>query len=353
MHRPRRVLHLLGSAQSEFYRDLSFVYANDCLQATSDSTRYENVIACVTPDRRWRFADRLSRSIFDDVPSVSLSEALAQLEQLGVDVALPQMFCIPGMTEYRCLVEMLGIPLVGNPAEVMSLAAHKAKARAIVASAGVPVPEGQVTQRGKLPQIACPAVVKPVDADNSLGVSLVQSADQFPQALDLAWQHSADVLVEQFVPLGRELRCGVIERDGKLEPLPIQEYCLDASHPIRSYESKLTTGNDGNVDLTSKFRPSARIVDADDPVVQPVWQAAVKCHRALGCRDYSLFDFRIDPQGRPYFLEAGLYCSFAPNSILVAMVEATGKPLTTFFAESLAAAISRNHSITPSPSFAT
>ena len=29
---------------------------------------------------------------------------------------VPQMFCIPGMTAYRALFDVLGIPYLGNPA---------------------------------------------------------------------------------------------------------------------------------------------------------------------------------------------------------------------------------------------
>ena len=48
-------------------------------------------------------------------------------------------------------------------------------------------------------------------------------------------------------------------------------------------------------------------------------------------RHYSLFDFRIDPQGNPWFLEAGLYCSFAESSVISTMVGASGMPLEIFF----------------------
>ncbi len=46
------------------------------------------------------------------------------------------------------------------------------------------------------------------------------------------------------------------------------------------------------------------IVDPADPVTQRVRELARPCHVALGCRHHSLFDFRIDPDGRPWFLEA-------------------------------------------------
>ena len=73
------------------------------------------------------------------------------------------------------------------------------------------------------------------------------------------------------------------------------------------------------------------IVDPADPITPTVWDAAAACHRALGCRHYSLFDFRIDPAGNPWFLEAGLYSSFAPQSVISTMAAAVGIPLSTLF----------------------
>jgi D-alanine-D-alanine ligase len=72
-------------------------------------------------------------------------------------------------------------------------------------------------------------------------------------------------------------------------------------------------------------------VAGEDPVVSAVWQAARACYRALGCRHYGLFDFRIDPAGRPWFLEAGPYCSFAPASVIAKMAAAEGITVRTLF----------------------
>ncbi|NEP29799.1 MAG: D-alanine--D-alanine ligase, partial [Moorea sp. SIO3I6] len=68
----------------------------------------------------------------------------------------------------------------------------------------------------------------------------------------------------------------------------------------------------------------AWMLDPSDPVTKPVQEVAKMCHQALGCRHYSLFDFRIDRQGQPWFLEAGLYCSFSPKSVIASMAKASG-----------------------------
>ncbi|MEE2937682.1 MAG: D-alanine--D-alanine ligase [Planctomycetota bacterium] len=341
-----RVLHLIGSAESDFFRELSFAYAGDCLEATDDPSRYENLIACVTPDGKWRFTDQFSRAMIEEVEPVTLSDAMRIIESSQVDVALPQMFCMAGMTDYRSLLHLLRIPFVGNLAPTMSLTADKAKARAVVAAHGVPVPEGEIVHCGQIPTIECPAVVKPVDADNSVGLSLVRSSEEYPAAIAQANERSNQVLVERFIPAGREVRCGVIDKGTSLECLPLQEYWLDEQMPIRGYESKLTSNEDGEVDLASKYHRHSWIIERDDPVARSVGEIAKQCHVALGCRDYSLFDFRVDPNGRPYFLEAGLYCSFAPNSIITSMVVATGKSLDAFLHEMLFHAIDRDVNLT-------
>jgi D-alanine-D-alanine ligase len=66
-------------------------------------------------------------------------------------------------------------------------------------------------------------------------------------------------------------------------------------------------------------------------LTERVWEEARRCHRALGCRHYSLFDFRIDPDGRPWFLEAGLYNSFARRSVIPTMAAAAGTSLPELF----------------------
>ena len=60
-------------------------------------------------------------------------------------------------------------------------------------------------------------------------------------------------------------------------------------------------------------------------VLERCREEAFKAHRALCCRDYSIYDIRIAPDGTPYFLEASLYCSFAETSIIVLMDNARGK----------------------------
>ncbi|WP_016949469.1 hypothetical protein [Anabaena sp. PCC 7108] len=318
------ILYLTGSAESDFYCNLSRLYAQDSLTAIEKSN-YNIHIAYITPDHQWRFPTSLSPENIAASKPMSLPDAMGLVITKNIDVVLPQMFCIPGMTHFRALFDLLNIPYIGNTPEVMAITANKAKAKAIVASAGVKVPYGEVLRLGDIPTIKPPAVVKPVSSDNSLGVTLVKDIKEYDAALKNAFEYAEEVIVEEYIELGREVRCGIIVKNGELVSLPLEEYLVDSkTKPVRDYADKLKLGNDGNLFLTAKDNIKAWIVDTNDPITQKVQEVAKKCHQALGCRHYSLFDFRIDPNGEPYFLEAGLYCSFAPKSVISSMSKAAG-----------------------------
>lgn len=338
--RPLRVLHLVGSPTSDFHADLSRLYARDCLAATADPARYTALIAYVTPDGRWRFPADLSDEAIAAAPPLALAEAVVRLVSLDLDLMVPQLFCLAGMTHHRALFDVVGIPYVGNTADVMALTADKAKAKAVVAAAGVRVPAGEVRRQGDdRHPVALPVVVKPLASDNSLGVSLVRHAREYPAALAAAWAHG-DALVEAYVELGREVRCATLVRDGQVVCLPLEEYEVDpVDKPVRSAADKLARGADDQLHLVAKDPARAWIVRTDDPVTAAVWDAAVRCHEALRCRHYGLFDFRIDPDGRPWFLEAGLYCSFATQSVVAVMAAAAGIGLPELFATAIVQAL--------------
>jgi len=319
------ILHLVGSACDQFYCDLSRLYAKDSLAATTNPSLYDFRIAYITPDGQWRFPASLSQEDIAAAEPLPLGDALKFLTAQNIDVMLPQMFCIPGMTHYRALFNLLNIPYVGNTPEVMALAAHKARTKAIVAAVGVKVPYGELLRPGDIPTIKPPAVVKPASSDNSIGVTLVKDMESYDAALKAAFECADEVIVEEFIELGREVRCGILVKDGKLVGLPLEEYAVDKhTHPIRDYADKLKPADNGGLSLVAKDHTKAWIVDPSDPITESVQEVAKKCHQALGCRHYSLFDFRIDPQGQPWFLEAGLYCSFSPKSVVATMARAAG-----------------------------
>lgn len=347
----RCVVHHTGSPTSDEWADLSRLYAAGALDALDPlddgvadvgggaggpgGRRWRHVVVDVSPDGSWRFAD--STAALPEAEPLDAGRAIARLAGLGADVGVPQLFCPAGLTDHRALLALLGIPTVGNPAHVMALTADKFATRAVVAAAGVAVPRAELVRRGDpLPDPWGPVVVKPVDGDNSAGVRLVDDAAALDDAVQCALDVSPAALVEDFVSLGREVRCGTVVRHGELIALPLEEYAVDpVDKPIRDADDKLARSPAGDLRLVAKDDDHAWIVDDDDPAVAAVHELARTAHVALGCRHHGLVDVRIDPDGRPWFLESGPYCSFAPSSVVVTMAAAAGIALDELFADAV------------------
>ncbi len=315
-----RVLHLAGSRVSDFYYNLSIIYAKEVVQPVGVSSYY----AALHPDGFWQ----LGASLDSLSPKMSLQEMISRLPE--IDVVVPHMFCFPGMTSFRALFEdVLGLPVVGSPSHCTALATNKAQTRSVVSTSGVRVAKAQQLRRGDTLTMQPPFIVKPTSEDNSLGVTLVWDEAQIAEALRVGFELDETLLVEDYIP-GREMRVGVVEYGGKLWVPPMIEYLVTKEHPIRTVHDKL--------ELTSEGTPGKQ---PENPAVKPICpanvtpelfeklaDAAKKAHVALGCRDYSLYDFRVHAEtNEPYLLEAGLFWSFGKIGMISRMLLADGESL--------------------------
>jgi len=347
------VLHLIGSPTSEFYFDLSLMYGRTAVEFEGlDRDAFKHNFAVVSTDGQWAFPSALDAASLQAAERMHMPAALEWIEarEPKVDVVMPHMFCMEGMTRYRALMEMLGLEVLGCPAHTCTIANDKFLTKQLCKSAGVPVPEGELfradmltadidtTARQILARRATPLIVKPAREDNSIGLSLVKTSapEELAAALTKAFKYDNHILVEEYIA-GRECRVAVLEIEEesgstRLEVLPKIEYLLD---DIRTAQHKLSTDDQGKL-LTSDSNPADAIVKAktagdrvcpaefSPEVHQRLDDLARRAHKALGCKYYSLYDVRINEEGYPFMLEAALFCSFSPYSVVVALADKTG-----------------------------
>ena len=329
-----QVLHLAGSRVSQFYYNLSILYAKEVVQPIGVSSYY----AVVHPDGLWQ----LGASLDSLSEKMLLQEMIPQLPQ--IDVVVPHMFCFLGMTSFRAFFEdMLNLPLVGSPSHCTALATNKAQTRSVVSASGVQVAKAQQLRRGETLTMRPPFVVKPTSEDNSLGVTLVWEESQIEAALDKGFELDDQLLVEDYIP-GRELRVAVVERKGELQVLPMIEYLVTEEHPIRTLHDKLVLQSDGTPGKQPE-KPIAKPIcpaNVTPELFDKLANAAKNAHITLGCRDYSLYDFRVHSEtNEPYFLEAGLFWGFGKISMISRMLQADGQSLEDVALELWSAAAGR------------
>lgn len=328
----KNVLHLIGSTKDEYYYDLSVFYCRACDACPDlDRERYNFLYAIVGLDGMWCFPDSLQEDeAIAAAPRMPLPLALAHLETLQVDVMVPHMFCVEGMTRYRSLFDLLGIPFLGNHEYTVWPATDKAITKQLLAGAGVQCPRGDLLVKGEVERpttVGVPCVVKPCNEDNSRGITLVRNEQDLVAAIDYAFSFDPRVIVDEYIA-GREVRVACIEEaDGSLTVLPKLEYYLE---DIRTSAHKLGTDKSGKLSKTA-VQDAKRDGDRKCPAdLSPELNARiddiiVAAHKAMKCRHYSLFDLRIDVDEQPYILEACFFCSFSPLSVIPSMAAQAGR----------------------------
>lgn len=312
-------LHLVGATTTRFYLELSQTYHAAC---TAPAGVRASVLT-VRPDRSMTWRD-------GDGPDEPVTLGDVTLRAGAVDLVVPHMFCPVGMTTWRAFFEdMLGVPVVGPCAAAIATATSKWRTKALAAAEGVATPQA-VRLTGPAPCPPLPAIVKPDDEDNSIGLSLVRERTAWTAALGRALAAgSGEALAEAYVP-GREVRVAVLA-DPVARVLPVMEYHVTPDHPIRVGTDKVATDAAGTVTTASWDRPSLATscpADLSDASAAALSRAALRMHGALRCRDYSLFDFRIHAEtGAPWLLEACVFWSFSRFSVISRMLEAEGTAL--------------------------
>lgn len=222
----------------------------------------------------------------------------------------------------QAALDLAGVPFSGSGPGACFCAMDKELSRALFASKGVPHPRGVVLERDlsrDLPaeklknclQAWGDLIVKPSGCGSTVGVTRVRKEIELMPALEEALRYDAKAIVEEFVP-GRELTVTVMEEKGLPFALPAVE--IVPTSGFYSYESKYTPG------ATEYLVPAP----LENSVAREMARVAVEAHRCLGCRVYSRVDFRLDPEGRLFVLEANTAPGMTATSLVPKAARAQG-----------------------------
>ncbi|MDX5393931.1 MAG: D-alanine--D-alanine ligase [Caulobacteraceae bacterium] len=184
--------------------------------------------------------------------------------------------CVQGV------LETLGVRYTHSGVLASALAMDKAKAKAVLAAAGVAVPGGGLFDRFEAAAdhvMAPPYVIKPNAQGSSVGVFMVfEGANRPPQDLVApSWTFGEEVLIEPYIR-GKELACGVM--DGKA--MTVTEIVPRTG--FYDYEAKYGEGG------------SLHVIPADIPshALEKAMEISQLAHAALGCRGVTRSDLRYD-----------------------------------------------------------
>jgi D-alanine-D-alanine ligase len=202
------------------------------------------------------------------------------------------------------ILETLGVAYTHSGVLASALAMDKAKAKAVMRTAGVVVPGGGLFHRREVARrhvIAPPYIVKPNAEGSSVGVFRVMEANNGPTQMVVAedWTFGEEVMVEPYIA-GKELAVAVMGD----RALAVTEIVTHTE--FYDYAAKYGEGG------------STHVVPAEMPAhaYEKALRQAELAHRSLGCRGLTRSDFRYDDlKDELVLLEVNTQPGMTPTSL--------------------------------------
>jgi D-alanine-D-alanine ligase len=240
------------------------------------------------------------------------------------------------------VLEMLNIPYSGADPQCLAVCLDKNLTKKIISTEGISTPKWRVIARNQLDTIdwsslPSPAFVKPVWEGSSKGIrlhSLIKDQQQLKNSVTHLLQHyQQPVIVEEFIA-GEEVTVGMVGNSppGILGVMRIVPRNKDVNF-IYSLEVKRDYENLVDYECPPRL---------DRRVVQRIQEYSLRAFEILGCRDFARLDYRISPDGTPYFLEINPLAGLNPRSSdLIIMANLVGINYNKIIGSILEAALRR------------
>jgi D-alanine-D-alanine ligase len=205
-------------------------------------------------------------------------------------------------------LELMRIPYTGCGPRGLMLARGKDLSKTLVHYHRIPVPAFAVFplhRKVKRPKrLALPLIVKSLSEDSSWGISQASVVDTDEKLAErVAFIHDkigTAAIAEQFIE-GRELYVGVLGND-RLRVLPVWELkfgnMAEGSYAIATEKVKHDPNYQKRVGIED-----GPAKDLPPELYARIQRLAKRVYRTLQLDGYARVDFRLSPDGTPYFLE--------------------------------------------------
>jgi D-alanine-D-alanine ligase len=251
---------------------------------------------------------------------------LGVIREAKIDVAFIALHGRPG--EDGCIqgaLELARVPYTGSGVAASAVSMSKVLAKRVVAASGVPCPpdalyEGEALAAPAPPEFGFPLVVKPDREGSTVGIAVLRDVEGWAEAMVEAGKFDTRVLVEAFVP-GREITVGIV--NGRV--LPAIEIVPKSGSGFYDYHAKYTAGQ------TEYVIP----VPMDRDILLRAAEFTRAGASALSLRGAARLDYRVDPAGNLFFLEANTIPGMTETSLLPKAARFDGIPFEDLVEEIL------------------
>jgi D-alanine-D-alanine ligase len=264
---------------------------------------------------------------------LDLSLLARELERRSPDVVFNLVESLGGAGRLIHLVpgllDHLGIPYTGAPAESLMLTSNKLLAKRWMDQAGVPTPPWRQPDEDEEPLEPGRYIVKSVWEHASLGLdeaSVVELQSQAELARAVERRRSAlggSAFAERYVE-GREFSLSLLAGGFAPEVLPAAEILFEGfpegGPRVVGYRAKWQPES-------AEYRGTVRrfgFSEAEAPLLEELEALARRLWVLFDLHGWARVDFRVDEEGRPWVLEVNANPCLAPDAGFAAALERAG-----------------------------
>ena len=324
---------IFGGCSTEYEISLQSAYS---VLTNLDTEKYDVIALGITRDGDWyRYygsydlipenkwvndPDNLVPAVISHSRSYS---GILELTEKGnvlteIDMALPILHGKNGEDgTVQGLFELAGITVIGCNCLSSAICMDKDRAHKLAGIAGVDVPKAvlltkynKASASSLTSELNYPLFVKPVRAGSSFGITKIHKSDELIPAVDFAFEHDDEVLIEENVD-GFEVGCAVLGMDeltvGRVDEIELAQGFFDFTEKYNL--------------ITSNIYMPARIAPETEDRIR---ETAKVIYKALGCSGFARVDMFLTPDNRIVFNEVNTIPGFTSHSRYPSMMKGIG-----------------------------
>lgn len=309
---------LMGGDSGEY--EVSIGSGNVVLKSL-DKSRYR-VFPILVRNSQFSFTDDSGKTYPVDLNDFSLQ---LENEKVNFEYAYIAVHGTPGEDgKIQGYLDLKHIPYSSCDLTTSAITFDKYFCNDLAIRYGANVPETILLRKGEAIdfnavelRMGYPCFVKPNRSGSSVGVSKAYLRTELERAIEQAFEIDTQVLVQQFIK-GREIACGVFEKDGEVIVLPVTE--IVSKKDFFDYEAKYTAG------MADEITP-APISEKEETECRKM---TAELYRSFNCKGVVRFDYFLSGD-KWWFLEVNTVPGFSEGSIVPKQAKAAGYSLQDFF----------------------
>ncbi len=218
------------------------------------------------------------------------------------------------------LFRVADIPFVGPDVLGSAISMDKDVAKHLLQDAGLDVARAFTFTRTTKDEIdiaeieselGLPLFIKPANQGSSVGVSKVESKEEFTKAVEEAFKYDHKILIEEAIQ-GREIECSVLGNEHPKASIPGE---IIATNDFYSYEAKYIDEHGATLEIPAKL---------NEAQVEKIQDVAIRAFKALQCEGMARVDVFLTENDRVIVNEINTIPGFTKISMYPKLWEESG-----------------------------